>query len=263
MSFRSVPAHTYRATFLCTALMTVGAAARAGDPPPPDSQWFGSGQAGLLIASGNTNASTFNAKLNLARTDGPWKNTLYFGGLYGKSNGIVNGEALEGRYQLDHKITDKLFWFTSLDAVRDLFSGFAYQATLSGGVGYKFIDTADTKFSGIFGPGYQRLETQTLTKNAAGAVIQRVNGPSQGDLVATLGLNLEQKLTTSTKLTDKFLATSGSLNTAVANDFAISVSMSSVLALSVGYGIRYNTTPAAGVKKLDQLTTVNIVYNIK
>lgn len=243
--------------------MTACAAARADDPPPPDGHWYGAGQAGLLVSSGNTDATTFNAKLNLARTDGPWKNVLYLGGLDGKSNGIVSGEAIEARYQLDHKITDDLFWFTGLDAVRDLFSGFAYQATISGGIGYKFIDTPDTKFTGVFGPGYQRLETQTLTKDTAGAVVQRVNGPSQGDLVATLGLNLEQKLTASTKLTDKLLATSGSLNTAVANDFAVSVSISGALALSVGYGIRYNTTPAAGVKKLDQLTTVNIVYNIK
>ena len=33
--------------------------------------------------------------------------------------------------------------------------------------------------------------------------------------------------------------------------------------LSVGYGIRHNSDPPAGAKKTDQLTTLNLVYNIK
>ena len=49
----------------------------------------------------------------------------------------------------------------------------------------------------------------------------------------------------------------------MANDLALQVSMSDALALSVGYGIRYNTDPPAGAKKSDQLTTLNLVYNIK
>ena len=39
--------------------------------------------------------------------------------------------------------------------------------------------------------------------------------------------------------------------------------MNEVLALSAGYGIHHNTKPAAGTKKLDQLTTLNLVYNFK
>jgi putative salt-induced outer membrane protein len=232
-------------------------------PPPPDGQWFGSGQGGLLIASGNSDAKSLNAKLDLARTDGPWKNTLHAAGLYGKNNGIENGDRLEARYQLDHKLSDRLFWFGSADAIRDRFSGFAYQATLSTGVGYKIVDDADTKLSGTLGAGYQRLETQQLIRDATGAVVQRINGPSQGGVVGVAGMDLAQKLTATTKLTDKLFVTAGSLDTAIANDFAVAVSMTDVLALSVGYTVHYNTKPASGVKKLDQLTTLNVVYNIK
>jgi putative salt-induced outer membrane protein len=245
------------------ALLASGPALAAAPPPPPDGVWTGQGQGGLLISSGNTSATSLNAKLDLAETNGPWSNIVFVGGLYGKNSGITSGERIEGRYELDHKISDRLFWFGSVNGVRDLFSGFNYQATLSTGVGYKFIDSADTKLSGLLGLGYQRLETQTLTRDASGAVVARVNGRAQGSLVGTAGLNLEQKLTGSTTLTEKLFVTSGSLNTAVANDLGIQVSMSDVLALSLGYGIRYNTAPAAGVKKLDQVTTVNVVYKIK
>lgn len=235
----------------------------AEPPPPPDHQWYGAGQGGLLLSSGNSDATSVNLKLDLARIDAPWTNTLYFGGFYGKQNGIESTERLEGRYRLDRKINERLFWFVGFDGNWDRFSGFAYQVTGAAGLGYKFIDTADTKLAGLLGVGYQQQETQELIKNAAGEVVDRIYGPSEGTVVGTAGLNYEQKLTASTKLTDKLLVTSGSLNTMVTNDLALVVAMSDRLALSVGYGIRYNTDPAPGAEKTDQLTTVNVVYNIK
>ncbi len=247
----------------CGAILLSLSALALADDPPPEGRWYGAGQAGLLISSGNADAKSFNAKLDLARNDGPWKNTLYFGGFYGKSGEITSGEKLEGRYQLDHKITDRLFAFGSLAGVRDLFSGFRYQATVSAGLGYKFIDSEHTKLEGIAGIGYQRLEPQTLVKDAAGRVISRENLGAEGDAVGTAGINFSQDLSKSTKLTDKLLVTSGSLNTSIANDLALTVAMSDRLALSVAYGIRDNTKPAPGVKKLDQLTSLNVVYNIK
>jgi putative salt-induced outer membrane protein len=248
-------------TACACALLSAGAL--AADPPPPDGVWVGAAQAGLLESSGNTDASSLNAKLDLAETNGPSKNIFALGGLYSKSDGILSNERIEGRYEYDRKFSDRFFWFGSVDGIRDLFSGFDYQATAAAGVGYTVIDNGATKLGTQVGIGYQRLETQTLVKDSAGEVIQRTNGPAQGDLVGTFGVNLEQKLTTNAKLTDKLLVTSGSLNTAVANDFAVTANVSGSLALSVGYGIRYNTDPAPGVKKLDQVSTVNLVYTIK
>jgi putative salt-induced outer membrane protein len=250
---------------LCASawLLALPARADAPPPPPPEHTWLGSGQAGLLASNTTTSADSYNIKLDLSRIDGPWTNKIYVGGFYSKTNDIVGGERLEGRYELDHKVTDRLFWFVSGDAVRDLFSGFDYQATLAGGMGYKFIETKATQLDATVGVGYQRQELQMLITNPAdGAVIQRINGASQGDAVATFGANLAQTLTSTTKLTDKLLITTGQLDTAVANDIAIAVAMSSKLAVSLGYGIRYNSAPPPGVKKLDQLTTVNVVYNI-
>ena len=79
--------------------------------------------------------------------------------------------------------------------------------------------------------------------------------------MGTAGLDYAQQITPSTKLTDKLLIQSGGQNTAVANDFAVAVNMTDTLALSVGYGVRYNSNPPIGTKSSDQLTTVNIVYS--
>lgn len=260
---RSLRRHARHAA--CTAALTALClpTARADDPPPPDGVWIGAAQAGFLAASGNTNATSLNAKLDLAETQGAAKHTVGVAGLYSKSGDVLSNERMEARYQYDHKLTDDFYWFGSLDGIRDLFSGFDYQATVSAGIGDQLIHTGETKLAVQLGIGYQRLVTQTLVKDPDGAVVQRTNGPAQGDLVGTAGVNLEQKLTDTAKLTDKLLVTSGSLNTAVANDLAVAVTLTGSLALSAGYGIRYNTTPAPGVKKLDTVTTLNLVYNIK
>lgn len=225
--------------------------------------WTGKGEGGLLISSGNSDATSVNAKLDVAREDGPWKNVVHVAGLYGKNAVFVTGERFEAAYELDRKINDKLYGFVGVNGERDLFDGFQYQATLSTGIGYKWYDDANTKLSTTLGVGYRRLRPETLTKDDAGQVISRTPLDATGNAVITAGLNLEQKLTASTKLVDKLAIQSGSSDTSVANDFGVQVSMSERLALSVGYGVRYNSDPAPGTKKVDTLTTVNVVYNIK
>jgi putative salt-induced outer membrane protein len=264
--------HRFISKFVAAALplgvlmLSLSPIARADDPPPPpppEGVWLGKGQGGLLISSGNTVSDSINAKIDLARIDGPWKNIVYVGGLYGRSTDILNAERLEGRYELDHTITGDLFWFGALNGSKDLFSGFNYQLSASTGLGLKVINTEATKLDVQLGVGYQRLETQELTKNALGEVIARVNGSPEGSIIGTAGANFEHAFSKSTKITDKLLITAGSLNTNVANDLALQVNMNDRLALSIGYGIRDNTKPAAGVKKLDQVETVNLVYSIK
>lgn len=52
----------------------------------------------------------------------------------------------------------------------------------------------------------------------------------------------------------------GSQDTLLTNALALSVKMSKKLAWSVGYGLQDNTNPPAGLKKLDAVETVNLVY---
>ena len=231
--------------------------------PSAHADWAGKGEAGVLISRGNTDSTSANAKLAIAREEGVWKNSFALAFLYGKTASFTTAQHVEAKWETDRKISDRMFWFGALRGEQDKFSGFAYQATLSTGIGYKFIDTDATKLAGTFGVGYRRLRPELLTKDAAGHVIAREKLDSEGDAVATAGLDFSHALTANTKVLNKFAVETGSKNTLVANDLALQVSMSDALALSVGYGIRYNTDPPAGAKKSDQLTTLNLVYNIK
>jgi putative salt-induced outer membrane protein YdiY len=70
-----------------------------------------------------------------------------------------------------------------------------------------------------------------------------------------------QALSSTTTITDKLLVESGSSDTLITNALALAVKISNKLALSVGYSVQDNTKPPGGLKKLDTLETVNLVYS--
>ena len=231
--------------------------------PVAQAQWTGKAELGVLVADGNTQSTSANAKLDLTREGTLWKNNFYAAALYGENGEFSNAERYEARYQADRKITDRLSWFFAIRGEEDRFSGFAYQATASTGVTYKFIDNPTTKFDGSLGAGYRTLQPQLLVTSPAGEVTERRKGESSSDPVVTLGSNFEHAFTKSTKLTNKLLVESGSDNTAVQDDISLAVSMTDTLALAVGLGVRYNSDPPPFSESTDTLMTVNLVYNIK
>jgi putative salt-induced outer membrane protein len=230
--------------------------------PAAQAQWTGKAEFGYLQSSGNAESTSANTKFDLKRESEKWINTFYVGALYGNNGEFTNAERYEARYQLDYKINDRLSWFGALRGEKDKFSGFVYQATVSTGAAYKFIDTPDTKLAFSLGAGYRQLQNEILIKSDAGEVIDRIEGEEESDPVVTVGSTYEHNFTENTKITNKFLAEAGSENTALQDDLALQVNMTKTLALAVGYGIPYNTDPPPLSETTDTLITVNLVYNI-
>ena len=232
-------------------------------PPPPQDVWTGKGQAGYLSSSGNTDAKSANAAIDMAYLSGPWDHMFHLGGLYGQSNGILSAERWDTLWQSNYNLTKDLYTFGSLRYSHDLFSGFDYQASGAVGMGYKFINTKDTQLSAQVGVGYQEVRAEDIIRNpnGDGAVIGRTLLPSQGSAIGTLGVNYSQALTSTTTLSDKLLVNAGSADTLVTNSLALAVKISTKLALSLGYAIEDNNKPPIGLKKLDRLETVNLVYS--
>ncbi len=230
-------------------------------PPRPQDVWTGKGQAGYVSSSGNTETKSANAAIDMAYLSGPWDHMFHLGGLYGKNAGIVSAERWDTLWQTNYSLTTDLFTFGALRYAHDMFSGFDYQASGAVGLGYKFINTKDTQLSAQVGVGYQEVRPEIITKDADGAVTDRVLLPSQGGVMGTVGLTYSQALTSSTTLSDKLLVNAASADTLVTNSLALAVKISTKLALSLGYAIENNSKPPVGLKKLDSLETVNLVYS--
>jgi putative salt-induced outer membrane protein len=228
---------------------------------PAHADWSGKGEAGLVIATGNTETKTANAKLLLANEVDKWKHQFGGAALYASSDPDgTTANRWEAFEQSDYNFSPRTFWFGAARYEDDEFSGFEYQATLSAGIGRKFIDTDLTTFVGTAGVGYKRFETRDSFDDA-GVLLER--GASDSETIFRGTLDYDHKLTATSSLIDKFVVEAGSDNTFLQNDIALQVKMTNVLALAVGYSVRHNTDPPVGFEKTDTLTTINLVYELK
>jgi putative salt-induced outer membrane protein len=234
--------------------------AYAADPAPPVG-WSGQGQAGAVLTRGNTDTSTANARLDASDTVDAWKHMLHLGYFYGQAANLATARRVEGAWQTNYNFTSDMFVFGALNGEQDQFNGFMYQGTVSTGVGYNFFNSSDLKLSTTLGVGYRRLREEQLIKDSLGYVIDRIPGNVHEDAVGTFGLDYMQKITSTTTLIDKLQAQSNGAITTAINDFGLQVLMTDVLALGVGYSVRYNSSPPLGARTTDQIITINLVYS--
>ena len=229
------------------ALLVTAASAAA---TPAFADWTGKGQAGAVISTGNSESKAGNVKLALGETNGPWTHTVGFNAVYAADSASTTSQRWELLGQTNYKFDAHNFVFGGLRYEDDRFGGYKSQATLSGGIGHQFLDTADTKLSGQVGLGYKRTEQRNPAETVSA--------------VAYLGaLDFRHAFNASTTLLDKLSVEATSDNTYAQNELALEVKMSDKLALAVGYAVRYNSAPPPAFKKTDTLTTVNLVYQIK
>lgn len=237
--------------------------ARADDPPappPPQHEWIGKGQFGFLDSKGNSDAESINGSIDMSRYDDAWKNAFYVGGLYGRSSGITSAQRIEAREQTDYNINAKLFAFGGLRYENDKFDGFQYQASITGGIGYKFLDLQDDQLTAQVGAGYRRLRPETIEKDSSGYVYLRTPLDATGEAIGTVGVDYLHKFTPTTTLSNKFLTEYGSDNTLLHDEIALAVKMTTRLSLAVGYAVTRNSAPPAPLKKVDTVSTVNLVF---
>jgi putative salt-induced outer membrane protein len=211
-------------------------------------EWKGKGELGAVIARGNTDAETINAKIDMTTEHDPWKHLVGFSALRSTNADVTTGDRYEFHGQSDYKLTETSYALGSLRYENDKFSPYNYQAVASIGYGYKFFDTDATKLAAEIGVGYRRAE-------------DHLTGEVQGDAIARGGINFDYKLTTNSAVYDKFLVESGSDNTYIQNEAGVKANINESLALSIEHLIRHNSNVDPPLRHTDQLLTANLVFS--
>jgi len=217
---------------------------------PAHAQWKGKGELGASIASGNSENEAANAALEVKYMNDRWEHVAGFAGNYGNDGTTTTAQRWEVRGQSNYTFNHKAYWFGAVRYEDDRFSAFDYQASVSTGLGYKFIDTERTKFWIQGGPGYRYAQVQETGETDDGVIFR-------GDL------GYEHQLTDTTKIVEKLLVETGSENTYLQNDLGLEVTITGALGLRVGYQVRHNTDVLPGIEKTDTLTTVGLIYETK
>ena len=229
------------AIFMAAGLLASGTAA---------ADWSGQATFGGVLARGNTETETVNAVVDFQKTVDRW--THKFGGslLRTVTNDVTAADRWELRAETNYDLDEKSFLFGTFRYEDDSFTDFAYQATLAGGYGYRFINTETTRFNVQIGVGYRRTEL-------------RVTGETSDDPIARGAINYEHNLTATTLIYDRFLVEAGSDNTFLQNALGIQVKINETFALGLDYAVRHNTDVLPGTDKTDQVLTANLVYGFK
>lgn len=227
---------------------------------PASAQWTGRGEAGAVIASGNTDTKAFNAKLAVNHKDDQWSQQYGLAGVYASNAIGTTAQRWEALAQTKYQFNPQNFTFGGLRYESDKFSGFRYQGTASLGVGHTFSDTPEYLLTAQIGAGYKFFEKRAVY-SPLGVLLR----PDERDnaVAGIAAVDFRKQLTTTTSITNKFTAEYTSENTFLQNELALQVKMSDKLALAVGYAVRYNTDPPSTFGNSDTLTTANIVYEMK
>lgn len=255
-----------RNLFLLISLFPVVALATDPLPSPPEGVWTWKGQVGYVISQGNTEAESANAAIDTSLLSGSWKHAFHAGGLYSKNKGIVSAERWDTIWQSDFNFSPDMFTFGNLRYAHDMFSGFQYQAAVTAGLGYKFINSASTKLSAQLGAGFRQSRKEELIADTTvvGHYWREPAPDKNNDEVVTAGLDYLQQLTATTSISNKTLIESGSSNTLITDVFGLTVKLSDRLALGVGLNYQYNSKPPENtppLKKVDTTETVNLVFS--
>jgi putative salt-induced outer membrane protein len=261
------------AAFGVLAVMGFAGVAHADDAPPYDGDpnWSMRALLGYSKTGGNTDNSAGNALFHVAHTWNDWKFLFGTEALYGSTQGETTAQAWTVHGQANYNFTPKFYGYLGAGYSDDRFSGFAYQDSLTSGVGYQVYNTDNTKFTVQAGVGYLWLRKEFLVKDAVGGVTERLDyDPTTGlpydqeHSVAFNGaVNFEHNFNASTKVVAGATVLSSSDNTLTTASIALQVKMSNRLALAAGYQITSNSSPPAGSGKNDSLTTLSIVYDMK
>jgi putative salt-induced outer membrane protein len=218
---------------------------------PAAAQWTGKGEAGVALASGNTESRTANARVSVGYKRDDWENTFGLGGLYVRTEGETTARRWEAMAQTRFDFYASNFWYGGVRYEEDRFSGFDHQGLVTTGVGRRFIQNDTTKLIGQVGVGYKFWETLTI--------------PSDKDssITGVASLEFDHKLTGTTTVFDKFSGEFTSGNNFLQNEVGVAVKMTDRMALALAYAVRHNTDPPGGFEKTDTLVTVNLVYEVK
>ncbi|MET0292575.1 MAG: DUF481 domain-containing protein [Steroidobacteraceae bacterium] len=228
---------------------------------PAAAQWTGRGEAGIVIASGNTDTKAGNAKLVLKYVDGPWSHAGTFNGVYAADEDGTTARRWEATEQTEYRFNPRNYSFAGLRYESDQFSGFEHQGTLSAGFGHLFIENESTTLTGQIGVGYKFAEERDVYDETTGLLIEA--GESVNSFAGLGKVDFKHAFNASTTLLNKLTVEYTADNTFIQNELALQVKMSDRLALAAGYAVRHNTEPPDGFDKTDTLTTMNIVYEVK
>lgn len=229
-------------------LLIAGATALLSAASAVAQEWSGEGDLGYNRSSGNSNNEALRAKLAVQRTKNRWTHGVEFVAVNSSSDEERTAEYYIGRWDSEFQLSDRWYGHGQLRYEDNRFSGYEYQASATGGLGYHVIASDRTTLDIEGGFGYRQSE-------------ENDTGVKLDEMVATSELHYRFQITETTNLGWDVLTMSGEDNTYIESDIGVRIAINSALSMRLSHIIKHNTDTPDDTKNTDRLTGVSLVYS--
>jgi putative salt-induced outer membrane protein len=208
--------------------------------------WKGEGQIGASQSSGNTNSVGLSAGVALARRGIDWTHKFRAQADYQRTNGKTSVERYLAELEPQYRIDDRTFAFGLGRWEHDRILGYDTRWNLSGGLGYKVVDTKKMTLSLKGGPAFRQTDF--------------VNGGEDTELTALAGLDFGWQLSPTLRLTQVASTIIGEANSSTSSQTALNAKLTGALSARIAYSAQIDTSPPPGIEKVDTQTRFTLVY---
>ncbi|OYW46608.1 MAG: hypothetical protein B7Z08_13215 [Sphingomonadales bacterium 32-68-7] len=218
--------------------------------------WSGNGQIGAFQSTGSSSNVGVSLALSLERTGVNWQHRLRANVDYQRSNGLTSREQYLVAWEPRIQLGQDLFAYSLAQYERDRFQGFTSRYSLSGGLGYKVLESSAAQLSVKAGPAWRKVDF--------------VNGTGDSSLGALAGIDFDWQLARQLKFTQDadLVADTGGAATVLITSSTTSALLTSGLEAKftdrlttrVSYTVDYDSNPPAGAVSTDTWTRFSLVY---
>jgi len=207
--------------------------------------WSGTGELGAFTSTGNAENTGITAALSLTKEGINWRHKLSGRADYQEADGVTTREQFLAAYELNYKISDRLYAYGLAQYERDRFQGFSARYAASGGLGYDVLVDGPT-LSVKAGPAWRRTEL--------------VDGTSTSSFAGLAALDFDWALSDTITFTQDASAFVQSGSSTFISDTGLQASISDALSVRLSYTLETDTDPPLGAVKTDTLSRVTIIY---
>jgi putative salt-induced outer membrane protein len=208
--------------------------------------WKGEGQIGANIATGNNDTRGFSAGLSLARQGLDWTAKLRAKTDYQRTNDVTSVERYLLEAEPQYQLNERTFSYGLARWEKDQILGFDQRLNISGGLGYKLINEDALSLSVKGGPAWRQTDF--------------ITGLSDKEITGLAGLDFAWQMTPTLKLTQIASTVVGAENSQTSAQTALNAKLSGALSARIAYSAEIASNPPPGVKSVDTLTRLTLVY---
>ncbi|QTD55921.1 DUF481 domain-containing protein [Parasphingorhabdus cellanae] len=210
------------------------------------SNWEGTGELGAFQSGGNTTSVGVTAGVKLTKESERWRFKFNALADYQRTNGSTTREQGVVTLEPNYKFNDRLYAFGLVQYERDRFQGFSSRYTLSGGLGYKLINTDAMQLEAKAGPAWRKTDL--------------VGGGSNSRIAGLAAVNYAWKVSPAITFNQDLSAYVQSGNSSYNSLSALNAKLGDKLTARLSYQVDHETNPPAGLEKTDTFSRATLIF---